>query len=82
VDTTSLGSVVLGDSVQATLRGNWGFDAYRVPLPAENAHAAAWQLAAGDEAALIVGRQEIVHLRANDVSCVDSVMLKDRPARS
>ena len=78
VDTTSLGSVVLGDSVQATLRGNWGFDAYQGPtFRLRNAHAAAWQLAAGDEAALIVGRQEIVHLRANDVSCVDSVMLKD-----
>jgi hypothetical protein len=31
----------------------------------------------GDEAALIVGRQDTVHLRADDVSCVDSIMLKD-----
>ena len=28
VDTTSLGSVVLGDTVKATLRGYWGFDVY------------------------------------------------------
>ena len=42
-----------------------------------NARATAWQLAAGDEAALIVGREDTVHLRADDVSCVDSIMLKD-----
>jgi hypothetical protein len=31
VDTKSLGSVVLGDNVQATLRGYWGFDPYQGP---------------------------------------------------
>ena len=78
VDTRSLGSVVLGDNVQATLRGYWGFDPYQGPsFRLRNARAAAWQLAAGDEAALIVGRQDTVHLRADDVSCVDSIMLKD-----
>jgi hypothetical protein len=78
VDTKSLGSVVLGDSVEATLRGYWGFDPYHGPtFRLRNAHAAAWQLAAGDETALIVGRQDTVHLRADDVSCVDSIMLKD-----
>ena len=64
--------------VQATLRGYWGFDPYQGPtFRLRNVHAAAWQLAAGDEAALIVGRQDTVHLRADDVSCVDSIMLKD-----
>jgi hypothetical protein len=78
VDTKGLSSVVLGDSVQATLRGYWGFDPYHGPVfRLRNAHAAAWQLAAGDEAALIVGRQDTVHLRADDVSCVDNIMLKD-----
>jgi hypothetical protein len=78
VDTRSLGSVVLGDSVQATLRGYWGFDSYHGPtFRLRNAHAAAWQLAAGDETALIVGRQDTVHLRADDVSCVDNIMLED-----
>ena len=78
VDTSGLGAVVLGDNVQATLRGYWGFDPYHGPtFRLRNARAAAWQLAAGDEAALIVGRQDTVHLRADSVSCVDSIMLKD-----
>jgi hypothetical protein len=78
LDTRVLGGTVLGDSVQASLRGYWGFDAYRGPsFQLRNARAAAWQLAAGEEAALIVGRQDTVHLRADSVSCVDTIMIKD-----
>ena len=78
VDTSGLRSAVLGDTVQASLHGYWGFESYRGPsFRLMNAHASAWQLTAGDEAALIVGRQDTVHLRADSVSCVDSIMLKD-----
>ena len=42
-----------------------------------NAHAVALELAAGDEGALIVGRQDTVHFRADSVSCIDGMMLKD-----
>jgi hypothetical protein len=70
--------VSLGDTVQATLHGSWGFEPYRGPtFVLRNAHAVSWQLAAGDESALIVGRQDTVHLRADSASCVDSIMLKD-----
>jgi hypothetical protein len=78
VDTSALGSTNLGDNVQGSLRGYWGFEAYQGPrFRLMNAHAKSWELAAGDEAALIVGRQDIVHLRAASVSCIDSIMLKD-----
>jgi hypothetical protein len=78
VDTSGLGSTILGDSVVASLRGYWGFDAYQGPrFRLMNAHARTWELASGDEAALIVGRQDTVHLRADSVSCIDAIMLKD-----
>jgi len=78
VDTSGLSGVSLGDTVQATLRGYWGFEPYRGPtFGLRNARAVSWQLAAGDESALIVGRQDTVHLRAASVSCVDTIMLKD-----
>lgn len=78
IDTSGLGGASLGDSVRATLRGFWGFEPYRGPtFELRNAHAVSWQLAAGDESALIVGRQDTLHLRADSVSCVDSIMLKD-----
>jgi len=78
VDTTGLGKAALGDSVHASLKGFWGFEPYEGPtFHLINVHAKSWELAAGDEAALIVGRQDTVHLQADSVSCVDAIMLKD-----
>ena len=78
IDTSALKSAEFGDSVQASLRGRWGFDSYDGPsFRLMNAHAVAWELAAGDAASLIVGRQDTVHLRADSVSCIDGIMLKD-----
>ena len=77
VDTTGLGSAVLGDSVQASLHGRWGFDAYQGPrFRLMNAHARSWEVS-GDASALIAGRQDTIHLRADSVSCIDAIMLKD-----
>jgi len=42
-----------------------------------NAHTIAWELDAKEAAALIVGRQDTVHFRADSVSCIDGIMLKD-----
>jgi hypothetical protein len=78
VDTAILGSAALGDRVQAYLRGYWGFDTYEGPrFSLINARARAWALAEGEEASLIVGRQDTVHLRADSISCVDTILLKD-----
>jgi hypothetical protein len=78
IDTTALRGAVLGDSIHASLKGYWGFDPYEGPtFRLINVHAKSWELAAGDEAALIVGRQDTIHLQADSVSCVDGIMLKD-----
>ena len=78
IDTSALGSAALGDKVQASLGGYWGFDPYEGPtFSLMNAHAKAWQLASGDEAGLIVGRQDTIHLRADSASCVDTIMMRD-----
>ena len=76
VDTSGLTSAELGDTVQASLRGRWGFDSYQGPsFGLMNVHAVTWELA--DTASLIVGRQDTVHFRADSVSCIDGIMLKD-----
>lgn len=78
VDTALLHSAGLADSVHASLQGYWGFERYHGPsFLLMNAHAKSWELAAGDEDALVVGRQDTVHLQADSVSCVDAIMLKD-----
>ncbi|MEP6883325.1 MAG: hypothetical protein ABJC66_01120 [Gammaproteobacteria bacterium] len=78
VDTSVLRSADLGDSVHASLQGFWGFERYRGPsFTLMNARVATWQLAAGDDDALLVGRQDTVHLQADSVNCVDGIMLQD-----
>lgn len=78
VDTAGLRNASLGETVHASLQGYWGFEPYKGPgFVLRNAHAANWALADGDEDGLIVGRQDTIHLRADDVSCVDGIMLKD-----
>jgi hypothetical protein len=78
VDASSLHSARLGDSVHASLQGYWGFERYHGPgFLLMNAHAKTWELAAGDEDALVVGRQDTVHLQADSVSCVEGITLKD-----
>jgi len=78
VDTTGLGTANLGDTVEGELRGLWGFDSYDGPtFSLVNAHAQPWQMVAGNQTPLIVGRDETVHLQANNVSCIDTIMLKD-----
>src|ERR1700730_5404607 len=78
VDTAGIGATNFGDSVTASLHGYWGFDAYQGPsFRLMNARARTWELVAGDDAALIIGRQDTVHLRADSVGCVDGIMLKD-----
>jgi hypothetical protein len=78
VDTSALRAAPLSDSVHASLQGYWGFDRYRGPgFVLMNTHATGWELASGDEDALVVGRQDTVHLQADSVSCVDGIMLKD-----
>jgi len=78
VDTSALHTTALADSVRASLRGYWGFERYDGPgFLLMNAHPKPWELAPGDEDALVVGRQDTVHLQADSVSCVDAIMLKD-----
>jgi hypothetical protein len=78
VDTTTLGQASLGDMVQGQLHGFWGFDAYEGPtFRLVNARAQPWGLVPGNPNPLIVGRDATVHLQAENVSCVDSIMIKD-----
>jgi hypothetical protein len=78
VDTAALRSANIGDSVHAALQGSWGFERYHGPgFVLMNAHTKDWELAAGDDDALVVGRQDTVHLLADSVSCVAGIMLKD-----
>jgi hypothetical protein len=68
----------LGNPVDVTLQGYWGFDRYDGPtFRLGNAQAQIWELAAADKEALVVGREDTVHLTSKDACCVQTVKLKD-----
>ncbi|HTT22912.1 MAG TPA: hypothetical protein VMG82_28535 [Candidatus Sulfotelmatobacter sp.] len=78
IDTHPLQSADLDGEVTGTLRGQWGFHTFegphyrlRTPRPAQ------WIVASKDASALIVGREDTLHLQSQDACCVSEVSLKD-----
>ncbi|MDP9084196.1 MAG: hypothetical protein M3N50_10595 [Pseudomonadota bacterium] len=77
IDTSALHAAALADSVHASLQGFWGFERYGGPgFVLLNTHLKSWELAAGDEDSLVIGRQDSVHLRADSASCLDGILLR------
>ncbi|MFP5229047.1 MAG: hypothetical protein ACLGXA_15630, partial [Acidobacteriota bacterium] len=78
LEAKDLGAGEFGNTIDASLHGYWGFERYDGPaFRLENTHAQNWQLAPADREALIVGREDTIHLSADDASCVDTILVKD-----
>jgi hypothetical protein len=83
VDASALHGVNLGGDVRATLHGTWGFDRYEGPsFTLVDTHGASWALAPGEQSALIVGREDTVHLTGGSVSCLADVTLADAAGKT
>ncbi len=58
----------------AVVRGKWGFDDWEGPrFHLRSAGPAKWTVAADDQSALIVGRDDKLHIRGDSTLCVESV---------
>jgi hypothetical protein len=78
VDTKPLTGTVIGTDVKASIRGYWGFEPFTGPVVhLQGSHQQTWKIAAADENALVVGRNDTVHLEADDASCVDGVQFRN-----
>lgn len=78
VDTAPLKGVNLGPTVDASVRGAWGFTSFQGPVfQLQTAHEQKWQIASADENALVVGREDTLHLEAPDAGCVDSIQYRE-----
>jgi hypothetical protein len=73
--------VAQAEAGTATLHAQWGFDHYDGPsFKLADTHAQ-WALAPGDSPDRIVGRVDVIHLRADSVSCLENVTLIDAAAQ-
>lgn len=78
VDPSALAAAAMSNDTRGSLHGYWGFEKYDGPsFQLASASAQKWDLAAAEQGALIVGREDTVHLQAGSVSCIAGVTLKD-----
>ncbi len=77
VDTKPLAGTVLGTDVKASIRGYWGFEPFTGPVVhLQGAHQQTWKIAEADENTLVVGRDDTLHLEADDASCVEGIQFR------
>ncbi|HEY0785232.1 MAG TPA: hypothetical protein VGD62_05125, partial [Acidobacteriaceae bacterium] len=68
----------LGTEVKATVHGFWGFEPYTGPtFRLDSTQEANWSVAAADSNALVVGREDELHLTSAAAACVDEVSFRD-----
>lgn len=64
------------DEVKATIRGKWGFDDWTGPTyHLHSAQQGIWKVTEGDQSALVVGREDTLHLEGDSNLCVDKIHL-------
>jgi hypothetical protein len=68
--------------VTGTIRGVWGFRGFEGPrYRLRAARTAQWLVASKDASALIVGREDSLHIQSDDTCCVREVMMHDANGR-
>ena len=76
IDTHALLPSGLPGVVTGNLHGYWGFAPYDGPaFQLQNAHPTTWKVAAEGSNALVIGRDDELHLSGDEAACVESVAI-------
>lgn len=63
-----------GGELTAEVRGKWGFDGWEGPsYQLVTASPGTWRIAAADQSALVVGREDTLHIDGSSAVCVEKV---------
>jgi hypothetical protein len=82
IDTRAMQSVELEGEVTGILRGNWGFRPFEGPhFRLRSSASGQWIVASNDSSALIVGREDTLHLQSPGACCVSGVSLRDEKGK-
>jgi len=83
IRTQALQPVKFDGEASGILRGDWGFSSFEGPrFHLRASHAQQWTVAAKDSRALIVGREDTLHLQSADTCCVNAVLTKDASGKT
>jgi hypothetical protein len=78
VDTKALHADNAEGEIAGTLHGDWGFQTFAGPaFQLQFSHSVKWILASADANALIVGRDDSIHLQSEEAACVEQVTVKN-----
>ena len=78
VDTHAVQVASMDPDITGVLRGRWGFQPFDGPsFHLASSRPASWKLTEADKDALIVGREDTLHLQAPGAACVDDVSVKE-----
>ena len=81
IQAVDLASSKLPATFTATLRGSWGFQPFTGPVfQISAAHPTDWAISRADRNALIVGREDTIHLQSRAAACIADISLKPDPA--
>jgi hypothetical protein len=82
IDTRKLRDATLDSDASGTLRGYWGFQTFEGPsFRLRNARPMKWTIPSADQTALVVGRDDMLHLQSDDAACVDHITVKDQQGK-
>ena len=82
IDTHGLDPQKINVETTGELHGLWGFDRYVGPtFQLRDAHTVEWKIPSSDASALIVGRDDTIHVQSGCAPCVEQVSAQDSQAR-
>jgi len=82
VNTKSLHADKTEGELSGTIRGHWGFETFSGPsFQMKFSHPVKWLLASADTTALIIGRDDSIHLQSEQAPCVEEVAIKDEKGK-
>ena len=83
IETPAMAGKSLDDEASGVLRGYWGFHSFEGPrFHLRTSHASQWVVASKDASALIVGREDMLHVRSPDACCVSEVLMKNADGKT
>jgi len=78
IDAHALQGTQVDGPLRGKLQGFWGFQTFAGPVfILQSAHSSPWKVPTADQSALIVGREDTLHLQSNNAACVEGVSVRD-----
>jgi hypothetical protein len=83
IETHGMDAKSLDDEATGVLRGSWGFHSFEGPrFKLRTSHASPWVVASKDASALIVGREDTLHVESPDACCVSAVLMENADGKT